>query len=121
MKRAVKYALPLVALTTVGFYDDVASGGIFLKIGDIEGESTDPAHQDEIDVLAWSWGVSNGIDQSTGGPGAPIPAFSDIKIIKGYDKSSPSILLACATGEALSDATISVTRDVGGGGILRTT
>ena len=31
---------------------------MFLKIGDIEGESTDDKHGKEIDVLAWSWGMS---------------------------------------------------------------
>ena len=32
---------------------------MFLKIGDILGESVDKTHKDEIDVLAWSWGASN--------------------------------------------------------------
>ncbi|MBP5150000.1 type VI secretion system tube protein Hcp, partial [Pseudomonas protegens] len=31
---------------------------IFIKIGDIKGESMDKAHKDEIDVLNWSWGMS---------------------------------------------------------------
>ena len=32
---------------------------IFAKIGDIKGESLDDKHKDEIEVLSWSWGVSN--------------------------------------------------------------
>ena len=31
---------------------------IFAKIGDIKGESLDAKHKDEIEVLSWSWGVS---------------------------------------------------------------
>ena len=34
------------------------SAKIFLKIGNIKGESTDSKHKDEIDVFSWSWGVS---------------------------------------------------------------
>ena len=30
----------------------------FLQIEGIDGESTDKDHKDEIDVLAWSWGMS---------------------------------------------------------------
>jgi hypothetical protein len=32
---------------------------IFAKIGDIKGESTDNKHKDEIEVLSFSWGVTN--------------------------------------------------------------
>jgi type VI protein secretion system component Hcp len=32
---------------------------IFIKIGDIKGESMDKAHKDEIDVLNWSWGMAH--------------------------------------------------------------
>ena len=31
---------------------------IFAKIGDIKGESIDDKHKDEIEVLSFSWGVS---------------------------------------------------------------
>ena len=32
---------------------------MFIKIGDVAGESTDKKHPADIDVLAWSWGLSN--------------------------------------------------------------
>ena len=32
---------------------------IFAKIGDIKGESLDDKHKDEIELLSWSWGVTN--------------------------------------------------------------
>ena len=31
---------------------------VFLKLGDVKGESKDSKHEGEIDVLSWSWGVS---------------------------------------------------------------
>ena len=31
---------------------------IFAKLGDIKGESLDSKHKDEVEVLSWSWGVS---------------------------------------------------------------
>ena len=35
---------------------------IFAKIGDIKGESADAKHKDEIEVLSFSWGVTNRSD-----------------------------------------------------------
>ncbi|MCK9688689.1 type VI secretion system tube protein Hcp, partial [Scleromatobacter humisilvae] len=31
---------------------------MFIKIGSLKGESVDKTHAGEIDVLAWSWGMS---------------------------------------------------------------
>ena len=31
---------------------------MFIKIAGYDGESKDDSHTDEIDVLAWSWGMS---------------------------------------------------------------
>ena len=40
---------------------------IFAKIGDIKGESLDAKHKDEVEVLSWSWGVSQSGTLSPGG------------------------------------------------------
>ena len=40
---------------------------IFIKIGDIKGESMDKAHKDEIDVLNWSWGMAQSGNMHVGG------------------------------------------------------
>ena len=42
---------------------------IFAKLGDIKGESLDDKHKDEIEVLSWSWGVSNAGAAEGGGGG----------------------------------------------------
>jgi len=76
---------------------------IFAKIGDIKGESADAKHKDEIEVLSFSWGVTNG---ATIGAGAGKATFQDLSIVHTIDKASPLLLKACATGEHLKEATI---------------
>ena len=34
------------------------AASIFARLGTIKGESRDAKHKDEIEVLSWSWGVS---------------------------------------------------------------
>ena len=81
---------------------------IFAKIGDIKGESLDSKHKDEIDVLSFAWGVSNPGPTSTGGgSGVGKPTFQDLTIVHGIDNATPALLLACATGRRINEATIS--------------
>jgi len=82
---------------------------IFAKIGDIKGESRDSKHKDEVEVLSWSWGVSqSGTLQSGGGGGAGKANFNDFNFTHHVDKASPVLLKACATGEHIKEATITV-------------
>jgi len=81
---------------------------IFAKIGDIKGESIDAKHKDEIEVLSFSWGVTNSgaIAPGGGGGGAGHATFHDLTIVHHIDKASPLLLKACATGSHLKEATI---------------
>ena len=56
--------------------------------GEIQGEAQDYKHKDEIDVLAWSWGVSQSgsFHQGLGG-GAGKANFQDLSVTKYIDKS----------------------------------
>ena len=55
---------------------------VFLKLGDIKGESKDAKHAGEIDVLSWSWGVSQtGTMGVGGGGGAGKANFSDLNFM----------------------------------------
>jgi type VI secretion system secreted protein Hcp len=42
---------------------------MFLKLGDIKGESRDLVHRDEIDITEWNWGMSQSgsMHSGTGG------------------------------------------------------
>jgi type VI secretion system secreted protein Hcp len=81
---------------------------IFAKIGDIKGESLDDKHKGEIEVLSWSWGVTNaGAMRGGSGGGEGKSTFSDLSFTHNIDKASPVLLQACATGVHLKEATIS--------------
>src|ERR1700704_1510183 len=72
---------------------------IFAKIGDIKGESLDAKHKDEIEVLSFSWGLTNGVSIGAGGgAGAGKATFQDLTIVHNIDKASPLLMKACATG-----------------------
>jgi type VI secretion system secreted protein Hcp len=80
---------------------------IFAKIGDIKGESLDDKHKDEIEVLSFSWGVTNpAVISGGGGGGAGKATFHDLSIVHNLDKASPLLLRACATGMHIKDAVI---------------
>ena len=82
---------------------------IFAKIGDIKGESLDDKHKNEVEVLSWSWGVSqSGTMAHGGGGGEGKASFSDFNFTHHVDKASPVLLKACATGEHIKEATITV-------------
>ena len=82
---------------------------IFARIGTIKGESRDARHKDEIEVLSWSWGVSqSGTAGQGGGGGAGKASFQDFNFTHHVDKASPLLMKACATGEHIRDATITV-------------
>jgi len=80
---------------------------IFAKIGEIKGESLDDKHKDEIEVLSFSWGVSNSMNIVSGGGGAAGKAtFHDLSFVHNIDRASPMLMQACATGAHLPEATI---------------
>lgn len=83
----------------------MALADYFLKIDGIEGESNDSKHKAEIDLLSWSWGVSQtGSFAYGGGGGSGKANFHDISFMKKIDKSSPKLIQACATGEHIKKA-----------------
>src|SRR3984957_15309882 len=80
---------------------------ILEKRGDIKGESLDDKHKDEIDVLSYSWGVTNAGSMSSGGGGGEGKAsFHDLTFTHNIDKDSPVLLQSCATGVHLKEGTI---------------
>jgi type VI secretion system secreted protein Hcp len=79
----------------------------FLKIKGIEGESQDHKHKNEIDVLSWSWGeTQTGTFAGGGGGGAGKVNMQDFHFVMKANKASPKLLLACANGEHIGEATL---------------
>lgn len=91
----------------------------FLKIDGIEGESTDDKHKNEIDILAWSWGMSRSGPTNTGGGGAAggDVAFQDMTFMKAVDKASPKLMEACASGRSIPTLTLNLTGDYNVSGV----
>jgi type VI secretion system secreted protein Hcp len=82
---------------------------MFMKIDTVDGESKDKTHKKEIDVLAWSWGLSNsGSAHSGGGAGSGKVNVQDISFTKYVDSASPKLALACCDGKHFKDATLVV-------------
>lgn len=87
---------------------------MFIKVGDIKGEAQDAAHKDEIDVLAWSWGMSqSGTMHTGGGGGSGKASVQDLSFTKYVDTSTPPLMRSCVTGEHIPKALFTV-RKAGG-------
>jgi type VI secretion system secreted protein Hcp len=87
----------------------------FLKIEGIKGESTDSKHKEEIDVESWSWGETQvgASGGHGGGAGAGKVSMQDFTFTMQTNKASPTLMLACATGQHITEATLSA-RKAGG-------
>lgn len=82
---------------------------MFLKIDGIDGEAMDPGHENEIQVESFSFGESQfGTVRgaSGGGGGAGKVQVQDIHFVTKLDKSTPILMLACATGEHIKEAVL---------------
>jgi type VI secretion system secreted protein Hcp len=87
---------------------------IFLKIDGVDGEAQDDKHKKEIDILAWSWGLSNsGSAHVGGGAGAGKVNVQDLSFTKYVDAASPKLILACCNGSHYDNALLTV-RKAGG-------
>jgi len=105
-KKLISIAAAAATALSLNTY---AANDMFLKLEGIQGESQDSVHKGEIDVLAWSWGMSNSgtLHVSTGG-GAGKANFQDISLTKYVDKSSVPLMERVATGKQIATATLVV-------------
>lgn len=74
---------------------------MFCKIDGIDGESTDDKHKNWIEILSYSWTVSQPVSMAsgTGGRTGGRADFQDFNITKILDKASPNLALYCANGK----------------------
>jgi type VI secretion system secreted protein Hcp len=78
---------------------------MFLELDGIKGESKDGTHKDKIDVLAWSWGLSQSGSAHLGsGAGAGKVNVQDISFTKYVDLASCDLMASCATGKHIPKA-----------------
>jgi len=86
---------------------------IFVRIDSIKGESRERGHEDEIDAVSWSWGISQATGAGGPGPGggggrAGRPTFSEFTFVHHVDAASPLLMKACATGQRVPKARVTV-------------
>jgi type VI secretion system secreted protein Hcp len=82
---------------------------MFIKIDGIKGEAQGKGHTDEVDVLAWSWGMSQSatFHQGSGG-GSGKSSVQDISLTKYVDSASHALQLACLNGKHIPKCTLTV-------------
>jgi type VI secretion system secreted protein Hcp len=84
---------------------------MFMELDKINGESKDKVYgpKKAIDVLAWSWGMSqSGSFHAGGGGGAGKANFQDISFTKWVDNSTPTLMQMVATGKHIASGTLTV-------------
>jgi type VI secretion system secreted protein Hcp len=86
---------------------------MFLKVkgaksGQINGESQDQGkHKNEIEVLAWSWGMQ-GKAALGGGVATGKATVRELRITKRVDKASTALMAALRTNELINEATLTL-------------
>lgn len=78
------------------------------KFDGVEGESTHQDHKGDIDVLSWSWGLSNEATGVGGGGGVGKAHPHDFTFTHLYDKASPLLGRLAAAGRHVKLAVLSV-------------
>lgn len=85
---------------------------IFINMGaSIKGESRDSVQgkAGDIDVLAWSWGMSqSGTTHMGGGGGAGKASFQDLSFTKYIDSSTNALMTALAKGSHIPEVKLLV-------------
>jgi type VI secretion system secreted protein Hcp len=93
----------------------MAQVDMFLKIegtrqGPIKGEASDAKHKDEIEVLAWSWGMEGNFIQ---GQAAGRTNVHELKVTKLVDSGTTALMSCLRNNEVINKAVLSV-RKAGG-------
>jgi len=93
-----------VVTILLGLSNSFAAFDAFLKIAGAPGESTDSKHEGWIEVLSFSWGVSQ--PASAGLPTSEKSDHQDLSITKALDKASPKLAFFCCGRTPITSATL---------------
>ena len=114
--RNLKYTA-MTACLAAGFLSlpigAAAAVNAYLLIDGVSGESA--SRKGSIDVLSFSWGVSNpGVAATAGATGAVKVVshcqVSDLSIMKVLDATSPKLVESAATGKAITSITLTYSK-----------
>jgi len=88
---------------------------IYIKFDGIDGESQDAGHDKWIDVLGFSYSVSQSSSAFIGGGSGVGKANFDVLSFTHYvDRASPNLFVYCAEGKSVSEVILSCCKSGGG-------
>lgn len=102
-------ALSMLASSTPALASDM-----FLKMDGVKGESTVKGHENEIEILSWSWGQSTGTARVKKGA-LPATCIQDLHLMKEIDKSTPALITNGILGNVAPTAVLTLTKPSGDG------
>jgi type VI secretion system secreted protein Hcp len=80
----------------------------FLKM-DVKGESVVDGHEEEIQILSWSWGMSQtGTTHRGTGGGAGKVNVQDLSFTHYVDTATPNLIMACCNGKHFEEAVLTI-------------
>ena len=110
-------SLYLLFFLTLLPLQSATAADMFIKFDGIDGESSAPGHEGEIDIISWSWGVVYPRTINRGGKvnrlGAP--GRGSITVSKKVDKTSPVLMESCTKGTSIEQALLTVETNDGSG------
>jgi type VI secretion system secreted protein Hcp len=88
-----------------------ASADYFLKLDGIDGESIDEEHRGEIEILSYSWGMSNPTSIGSGGLSTGRVRMNEFTFTMKGGIASSQLFLHCAQGTHIREGIITVRRE----------
>jgi type VI secretion system secreted protein Hcp len=81
---------------------------MYLKIPGVTGGSTDEGHVGNLDILAWSWGLS-ATGSALSGPGKG--SWQDMSVTSYVDTATSQLMLSLMRGSKFLSMTLSIVSD----------
>ena len=82
---------------------------MFVKIDGVEGDSQDDKHAKSIDIMSWSWGLTQSGNTHLGpGSGAGKVAVQDVSFVKYTDGATAALVKFCMNGKHFKEAQLIV-------------
>jgi type VI secretion system secreted protein Hcp len=90
----------------------------YLKLDNVEGETTAKGYEKQIEIYSFSWGASNPTTVSPGKDGLSSGrvSISSFNIMKKTEKSSSKLFQACCRGDHFPTALVHLRKATGEGG-----
>ena len=110
----IRFVTLLLAVVTCAALS-ASAADYFIKFEGIDGESSDGRRPGEIDVMSFSWGVSNTANAASGLPTGK-RQHKPFSISKHVDKATPKLFERCCNGAHIPKVVLTFVRQSAAGG-----